>query len=142
LAGAVGIVAFACFCTHRISTRKAEIANVGAAPTVPPNIEPVQIRGRRFAAARIEMDGFEYINCTFENCIVVFAGHMPVGMIGCTMNDCQFVFEEAAAATILFLGALYHEFGPNGRQVFEETINSIRQRAPVHGAPPEAMQQI
>lgn len=63
------------------------------------------IRGKRFANQFITLDDRHFINCTFVDCRLQFAGGL------CSLTDCAFVrprleFTGSAANTVALLQAL------------------------------------
>lgn len=84
-----------------------------------------EINGASFTDQRIELDGKLFVRCTFVRCILVYAGGDGGGISGCTINNCVWKFERAAANTIGFMAAMYHS-GEGGRDLIEGTIKNIR----------------
>jgi len=84
-----------------------------------------EINGTSFTDQRIELDGKLFVRCTFVRCILVYAGGDGGGISGCTINNCVWKFERAAANTIGFMAAMYHS-GEGGRDLIEGTIKNIR----------------
>jgi len=84
-----------------------------------------EIRDQSFTDQRIELDGKLFVRCTFVRCILVYAGGDGGGISGCTINNCVWKFERAAANTIGFMAAMYHS-GEGGRDLIEGTIKNIR----------------
>ena len=74
---------------------------------------------------RLDLDGHEYINCTLNNCELVFRGERHTQLDGCQFNDCQWVLSGPAKNTMDFLRAVYHA-GDWGKQLVEETFNNVR----------------
>lgn len=77
---------------------------------------------------RLNLDGHEYINCTLNNCELVFRGEQFTTLEGCTFNGCQWVLSGPAKNTVEFLRAVY-QAGDWGKQIVEDTFDSIRSPA-------------
>ncbi len=82
---------------------------------------------RTFENSDVEMDGHEYFDCTFHNCKLIYRGGTPPSMAGCNVHDSRFDFKGAAAATIVFMNAMY-----NGgfKAVIDEMFDNIRKPSP------------
>lgn len=66
-----------------------------------------QHQGATFANETVVLDDNEYLNCTFNNCEIVFRGTASVLLNGVNFNDCRWTFEGPAGMTINFMTALY-----------------------------------
>ena len=86
----------------------------------------VEVRDRTFNDQRIQLDGQLFTSCTFVRCILVYAGGDGGGISGCTINNCVWKLEGAAANTVGFMAAMYHS-GESGRDLIEGTIKNIRE---------------
>ncbi len=82
----------------------------------------LQNRGNRFTRTRVELDGQQFENCTFDSCAIVFKGTGPYNLSGCSFNDCSFNFEGPAALTVKFMTDIY-KIAP---QLIEGTFDKIR----------------
>lgn len=71
----------------------------------------------------LDFNAFE--KCTFIKCQLVFHATGPVGMNGCTFDNCTWAFNGPAADTVKFMAALYSQ-GGGGRDLIESTLNNIR----------------
>ncbi len=76
------------------------------------------------------LDGNQYIECTFNNCQIIYRGGAIPSIQGCQFNDCRWNFEEAAERTLQFMRAIYHGMGANGPQMIESAIDAIRKPNP------------
>jgi hypothetical protein len=76
-----------------------------------------------FVGQEVELDDNEFTNCHFVNCQLVFRGG-KVAFIGCRFEAPQFVFRDAAQATLGFLAALYRD---GGGPIVEDIFQAIRQ---------------
>lgn len=66
---------------------------------------------KNFERKRVNVSRRSYINCTFEECEIVYKGG-PVRLNGCTVTDCTFRFAgKAEDALVIFfmLGKIYPE---------------------------------
>jgi hypothetical protein len=79
-----------------------------------------------FSDRTVTLDDTIYENCKFERCRIVYSGGERMGLVGCRFSQCTFEFGDAAARTIQFLTALYHDMGPDGAAIVEQTFNNIR----------------
>lgn len=78
----------------------------------------MKYEGQTFEDMRVELDGNEYRGCTFTRCTFVYRGGGVPVLSGCTVNEMNFAFDDAAGRTMLFLGQLYH----TGFQSFVEGV--------------------
>ena len=79
-----------------------------------------------YKSATIRLDGNSFENCAFDKCRLVFGGTGDVGISGCTFKECEWTFIDSAATTLRFLSGLYSGFGPDGKQLVEDTFKNIR----------------
>jgi hypothetical protein len=86
------------------------------------------IKGSTFKGTRIDLDNVAYEDCTFDECTIVYAARGPVSLKNPNFINCKFAFEDAAAATVTFLGAMYR-LAPD---LIEGTFENIRRAG---GAP-------
>ena len=84
-----------------------------------------EIEGQTYSDQKVNLDGKLFARCTFVRCILVYSGGDGGGINGCTINNCVWKFEGAAANTIGFMAAMYHS-GEGGRDLIEGTIKNIR----------------
>ncbi len=61
--------------------------------------------GKIFADA-VKLDGNEFIDCTFENCTLVYSGGLPPLITRCDFKSFTFEFRGHAANTVAFLQAM------------------------------------
>ncbi len=81
----------------------------------------------RLEQQRIVLDEDEFFECVFSRCEIVFRGGEKAYLVGCRFEDqCSFHFEEAALRTLAFLRGMYHQMGPAGLRLVENTFNEIR----------------
>lgn len=85
---------------------------------------PVQ---ERFEDETVELDGGEFVGCTFEGCELVYrGGELPRRVEENTFRDCRWRFEDAAGRTVRFMSALYRGLGEHGEELVERTFDHIR----------------
>jgi len=83
-------------------------------------------RDRKFGAGdRIQLDGNEFHNCTFDGwCTVVFAGSGGnIVLDAVTFKDFKLVTEEPARTILGLMGALY-KMSPNSMELVLESIRT------------------
>ena len=91
----------------------------------------------RFADRQVVLDDDEFFECTFTRCRVVYRGGEKAYLVGCRFEDgCSFHLEGAAVRTLAFLRAMYHNMGPAGLRLVENTFNEVRRPDPVAGPEP------
>ncbi len=81
------------------------------------------IENQTFTKKRIELDGTQFQNCTFVECLLVYKGTDGTAMNGCQLDNTGFAFEGNAAKTIELLAAM-HKGG--FAELVEATIATIR----------------
>jgi hypothetical protein len=79
-----------------------------------------------FTDETVVLDGNDYLNCTFNNCEIVFNGTAPVTLNGITFNDCRWTFDGPAGLTITFMTALYQA---GMTELIDQTFKNIRRSA-------------
>jgi hypothetical protein len=91
-----------------------------------------RFEGRSFRGERLPLEGHEYINGNFEDCVMVFSGSDgPMTMTGNRFGrGITWTFEGPAQRTLVFLNALYHGMGDGGREQVEEIFAAIRRARP------------
>jgi len=87
---------------------------------------PEKYENETFEDRVIQLDGNQYINCTFRRCQLQFGGLASVTLESCNFNQCSWTFTEAAARTVNFMIGLYHGTGKGGRDLVEKTFENIR----------------
>jgi hypothetical protein len=78
---------------------------------------------RTFTNETVVLDGNDYRNCTFTDCVIVFRATAVVSMNGVTTNNCRWTFEGAAELTVKFMTALYQG---GFSEMIDMTIDNIR----------------
>ncbi len=93
-----------------------------------------QYQGATFTNETVVLDGNDYRNCTFTDCVIVFRGTAAVSLNGVTANNCRWTFEGAAGLTVKFMTALYQG---GFSEMIDLTIENIRRGSHQQpGAPP------
>ena len=82
----------------------------------------------KYRKSMVTLDNNEFIECSFDECTLQYAGTGPVALIGCTFVNVQWVFVGAAQQTLQFLQGLYHGMGEGGRKLVERTFDNIKTR--------------
>ncbi len=85
-----------------------------------------------FRNTSVLLDGHEYQNCIFENCLLEIRATDVFSLIGCTFKACQWSFTGPAANTFQVLKGLYHGMGPDGAKLVEDIFNSVRRNDSVN----------
>jgi hypothetical protein len=84
-----------------------------------------KIAGRRFEDEKIVLDGAEYADCTFKDCLIVITGKDQVRVTNCTfVGATKLKFEGPAFNTVEVLSALYTD--PAFQSIIEKVITDIR----------------
>ncbi len=71
----------------------------------------------------VDLDDGDYENCIFEECQMVYSGGALLRLVGCTFDNCSWVFDGAAGRTIRLMGALYRA---GAGAMIEVTFEKIR----------------
>jgi len=79
-----------------------------------------------FRGRTIEIDGNQYINCTFIKCRIVFTGFEEGVFDECKFIRCDWGFSGPAVSTLNYLAAIYNGLGENGQDMVEGIFESIR----------------
>ena len=83
----------------------------------------MKYQGETFINTTIELDGNEYDGCDFKNCTIIYRGGELPSLANCSFGSPNFIFEDSAQNTLVFLRLLYH----GGLQPFiEVTFDNIR----------------
>jgi hypothetical protein len=63
--------------------------------------------GKSFEGTQVELDGEQYTNCTFTDCVFVYKGTSRVVLDKCTIDpSCRFLPQAEAANTMVTLSGL------------------------------------
>lgn len=71
----------------------------------------------------LQLDGNEYLSCSFESCSLTFRGEESTTLDSCSFVDVDFNFEGPAKATLDFLESLYQA---GLESMVDEIVNNIR----------------
>jgi len=80
-----------------------------------------QFDDKIFEDKEITVDGNEYVDCKFIDCVLSYAGG-KWGMLANDFLECTLQFDGAASRTLGFLSMLHNECP----EVFEELVDQIR----------------
>jgi hypothetical protein len=84
-----------------------------------------KIQGKTFKDETVELDGFIFANCTFENVHIIFRGTAPFGFDHPVMRgNTTMEFADSARLTLQSLDALY-KTGGSFRQWVEHVVESF-----------------
>ncbi len=75
-----------------------------------------------FEGQTMQLDGNEYISCTFRRCHLQYGG-AALKLEGNNFSQCTWAFTDAASRTVNFMMALYHQ---GSRELIEQTFENIR----------------
>lgn len=89
----------------------------------------MKFEGKEFSNEKIDIDFNHFINCRFSNCTLIFRGHGPMTLDGCSFDNSSWQFDSAASQTLHFLSGLYRGAGEGGKQIVEATFQNIRSGA-------------
>lgn len=56
----------------------------------------------------IILDYHKYVECTFEECTIVYHGNGPTAADECQFQDCRFDFRASASSTFSTLRSFFH----------------------------------
>jgi len=88
--------------------------------------------GVKFRRKVILLDGDQFVNCSFDECRLQYAGTVLPYIMGCKFGRNDFSFVGSARLTIDLMKALYHE--EFFRHLIEQFIAQIKGATP--GLPP------
>jgi hypothetical protein len=80
----------------------------------------------KFVGGTVRLDNNEFINCSFEGCILEFSGEGVVSLVGCKFSNVTWAFVGSAENTLRFLRGIYHGMGEGGTAVVESIFSDIR----------------
>lgn len=78
--------------------------------------------GVNFNHQTVQLDGEAYSACEFVACRLVYAGGEPPSFDGCSFDECDWKFEEAAAHTLSYLKLMW---GVGAKAAVQTTIKEI-----------------
>ena len=76
-----------------------------------------------FKNKSLQLDGNEYIDCSFESCSLTFRGEDSTTLDNCSYVDVDFNFDGPAKATLDFLESLYQA---GYEKMVDKILNNIR----------------
>jgi hypothetical protein len=81
----------------------------------------MRVSHNTFVGQRIEVDGGEYVNNVFQDCVLIFAAKTPFKMSNNQFHNCRIEFTGNAADTLALIHALYNGgFAPLIEQLFQQ----------------------
>lgn len=80
----------------------------------------------KFENTQVQLADSKFINCTFNNCTIIFNGNSNFSFVGCGFSNCKWIFDGQAAETLLFLKALYNGLGDGGKKIVNEIFEDIK----------------
>ena len=84
-----------------------------------------RVVGKCFARRDVVLDGYEFVECSFTNCQLVFFGKNCFNLVGNIISpDCVVEFRGSAAETIKALGELY-VLGDWGKQGVTSALKGV-----------------
>jgi hypothetical protein len=86
----------------------------------------MQQKDKTFSGTTETIDGNEYVNCKFKNCLLEYGGGEIPTINGCSFDDCRWEFKDAAMRTLILLRSMYHGMGVGGQRMVDTTFNEIR----------------
>ncbi len=85
----------------------------------------MKIEDKKFNAETVQLDGNQFTECEFTNCVVQIAGVMPFQLAACSFNNCDWEFIGPASNTLKFMATFYAQ-GGEMKALIESTIDAIR----------------
>jgi hypothetical protein len=85
-----------------------------------------KIENRTYSKEAVNLDGNEFVNCTFNDCTLVYRGGPLPRFAGNSIERCVWNFSDAAELTLRFIAGLY-QAGEGGKDVVEKIFDQIRQ---------------
>lgn len=83
--------------------------------------------GEDFVQEEVELGGNKFLDCTFEDCRLLYDGSPGVRIEDCSFEETRLELTDEAGNTLSFLQNLYHGFGEDGQLVVENFFDQIRQ---------------
>jgi len=84
-----------------------------------------------FDGERVSLSGNVFHGCTFKGCELIFDGERSPTFNDNEFIDSTFVFTDAAAKTLYFLGNIFHA-GRGGEEIVEKMFEGVR-TGEIHG---------
>mgnify|MGYP006289285353 CR=1 FL=1 len=61
-----------------------------------------------YSDEEIILDYHKYVECTFDDCVIVYHGDGPTAADECKFKDCRFDFRDSASSTFNTLRSFFH----------------------------------
>jgi hypothetical protein len=84
-----------------------------------------QIIEKSFDNVTEQLDGNQYVRCTFKNCMLVYAGGPLPALEECSWTNCHWQLSDAGQRTIQFLTGLYRIGDDVQKQSIERVLRGI-----------------
>lgn len=75
--------------------------------SLPSYVMNVSVR-ESFSDEEIVLDYHKYVECRFEECVIVYHGDGPTAADECQFTDCRFDFRDSASSTFNTLRSFFH----------------------------------
>lgn len=91
--------------------------------------EIVTIPGKKFRPGEVlVVDGYRFVDCEFEGCILVYQGLRETQFINCRLRSVDWRFDGPAANSLNFLNMLAHAFGEDGRRLVQDLFQTLLEK--------------
>lgn len=87
------------------------------------------IKNQIYDGVVVPVDGYQYFDCAFTRCQLVFTGLSMPQFVKCDTTDCAWVFTGPAQNMLSFLTGVYSS-GPAGKALVDSIVQSIRNGPP------------
>ena len=82
-------------------------------------------KAQTYEGLQIFIDGGTFVECTFNNCTMIYSGLMQGQIQSCRFEGCEWKFSGPARNGLDFLGVIY-SIGDSGREIVEGIFQGIR----------------
>ena len=87
----------------------------------------MQITGKTFRDTEVDIDGVEFVECTFENVVFNYAGG-PIGFKGCTIISYSFRLTGHLGAGLESLRKFHHADSPKAVKRMVDAVSGFLRR--------------
>ena len=84
------------------------------------------IRGENFENRSLVIDGISFENCRFHGCQLFYSAKDPTLFKDCVIQQCEWVFEDAAENMFALLSSLYRLTRGDGQSLVEAVFAGMR----------------
>ncbi len=74
---------------------------------------------------KVVMDGHDFVNCTFDDCTLVFSGIEVPSFHACTFGSVHFEFIGAAKNTIDFISMCFNDEGGGSQETLKHSYSIL-----------------